>query len=237
MYRDPDDNGYLPQHLWLNCIATLINNNAKTRVRDIATPRARHTDGATFDWDTLDNNEQPYCHIQGFTPRVLRLDQDRNRVDNGCDRGGRRELDRWGSPGFRDHGFCDRDPGGPPGDCRGNAPQGRSIRPDQRRRPYMPNVIGAVCKRRGHPASSCDMLAISLFVERHKNQLLESEKLEIEENWIARWKDKVDQPARSTPRQVMRAYCDDLYISVNHLADAMDWDCWSKVADDNVADE
>ena len=81
------------------------------------------------------------------------------------------------------------------------------------------------------------MLAISLFVERHKNQLLESEKLEIEENWIARWKDKVDQPARSTPRQVMRAYCDDLYISVNHLADAMDWDCWPKAADDNVADE
>jgi hypothetical protein len=100
----------------------------------------------------------------------------------------------------------------------------------------MPDVICAACKRRGHPASSCDMLAIALSVERHKKQLSESKKLAIEEAWVAWWKDKVGKPAR-TPRQVMRAYCDDLYISVDHLADAMDWDCWPETADDNVADE
>jgi hypothetical protein len=88
----------------------------------------------------------------------------------------------------------------------------------------MPDVICAVRKRPGHLASSCDMLAIVLSIERHEKQLSESEKLAIKENWIARWKDKVGQPAR-TPCQVMWAYCDNLYISVDHLADAMDWDC------------
>jgi hypothetical protein len=185
----------------------------------------------------LDNDKQHYCHVQGFTPRVLCLDQDCNRVDNDCDRGGRRELDRRGFPDFRDRGFRDPDHGGPPGGCRGDVPQGCSIRPDQRRRPYMPDVICAACKRHCCLASSCNMQAIALFIERHKKQLSESEKLVIEENWIAHWKDKVGQLAR-TPHQVMQAYCDDLYISVGHLAaDAMDWDCWPKAPDNNVADE
>jgi hypothetical protein len=65
------------------------------------------------------------------------------------------------------------------------------------------------------------MLAFALFVEHHKKQLSESEKLAIKENWIAHWKDKVGQPAR-TLCQVMWAYCNNLYISVNHLVDAMD---------------
>ena len=97
MYCDPDDNGYLPQHLWLNGIATLIHNNAKACVWDIAT--------------MLADNKQPYCHVQGFTPPAFRLDQGHDQVDNNCDRGGHRELDRWGSPGFRDRGLQDRDRG------------------------------------------------------------------------------------------------------------------------------
>ena len=111
MYRDPDDNGYLPQHLRLNGIATLIHNNAKARVPDIATPRVCRTDGSTFDWDTLANDKQPYCHVQVFTPRAFRLDQGHDRVDNNRNRGGHRELDRWGFPGFWDRGLQDRDRG------------------------------------------------------------------------------------------------------------------------------
>ena len=84
-----------------------------------------------------------------------------------------------------------------------------------------------------HLIESCDMLAIALFVDCHKKQLSESEKLVIKENWIALWKDKVGQPAR-TPRQMMGAYYEDLYISINHLSDAMDWDCWPEAADNDV---
>jgi hypothetical protein len=68
------------------------------------------------------------------------------------------------------------------------------------------------------------MLAIALFVDRHKNHLSENKKSSIKEKWIARWKDKVGHPTRM-PRQVMRAYCKDLDIPANHLNDAMDWEC------------
>ena len=135
----------------------------------------------------------------------------------------------------RDRRSQDCDRRGPPSGCRGNAPQGRSIRPDQRFQPYMPDMICAACIHRGHPASSCDMLAIALSVEHHKKQLLESEKLAIEETWVARWKERL--ASRPTPGQVMRAYCNNLYMSVDHLADAMDWDCWPEAGNDNVADE
>jgi hypothetical protein len=74
MYCDPDNDGYLPQHLWLTGIATAIHNNHKAHIRDVATLHVCRTDGATFDWDTLANDEQPYCHVQGFTPRAFRLD-------------------------------------------------------------------------------------------------------------------------------------------------------------------
>jgi hypothetical protein len=78
------------------------------------------------------------------------------------------------------------------------------------------------------------MLAIALFVERHKNQLSDSEKSSIEDKCVARWKDKIGQPTR-TPRQVMRTYCEDLDISPDRLAPAMDWECWP-TSDDSSLD-
>jgi hypothetical protein len=80
------------------------------------------------------------------------------------------------------------------------------------------------------------MLAIALFVERHKTQLSESKKSKIEEAWILRWKDKVGQPTR-TPCQVMHAYCKDMDISADHLIDAIDWDCWPVSEDDGIDNE
>ena len=68
---------------------------------------------------------------------------------------------------------------------------------------------------------NCDMLAIELFVDRHKDQLSENKKSSIEEKWIACWKDNVGQPTH-TPRQVMRTYCKELDISAEHLIEAMD---------------
>ena len=80
------------------------------------------------------------------------------------------------------------------------------------------------------------MLAITFFVDRHKDRLLDAEKSSIEEKWISRWKDNVGQPTR-TPRQVMRAYCKELDITAEHLAEVMDWECWPASNDDNFADE
>ncbi len=65
------------------------------------------------------------------------------------------------------------------------------------------------------------MLAIALFVDCHKDWLLEKEKSSIEEKWISCWKDNVGQPT-PTPQQVI---------------EVMDWDCWPTSGDDAFADE
>jgi hypothetical protein len=250
------DDGYLPHHLRLSGIATLINTNAKARVRDFASPRVNRAlgsgsdwdmaFGSTYDWDAVDDEELPFCHVQGYTPRVHRLDQGRDRADRDGhrdrdrDRGptrSRREHDQRRDFGSRDRGTPRPGARGPFGGRNGDATQGRSLRPDQRRRPFLPGVICAACKRTGHEATRCDMLAIALFVDRHKERLSETEKSDIEATWLARWKDKVGQPTR-TPRQVMRAYCEELDISADHLVAAMDWDCWPTSSDaGDVAEE
>jgi hypothetical protein len=80
--------------------------------------------------------------------------------------------------------------------------------------------------RVGHEASSCDMLAIALFLDIYvKHSLCDDVRRTIESTWVARWKEKLGQPQRS-PSQVMKAYCDNLDISPGHLDLAMDWDCW-----------
>ena len=46
------------------------------------------------------------------------------------------------------------------------------------------------------------MLALALFIERYKQSLPDSKRNEIESKWLACWKERLGQPAR-TPRQVM----------------------------------
>ena len=110
-------------------------------------------------------------------------------------------------------------------DGRRPSPRDRSIRPDLRHRTFLPGVQCAACKRLGHEASSCDMLAIALFLDKHKKTLTEDSRRAIESTWVARFKEKLGQPQRS-PTQVMKAYCEDLDITSGHLDLAMDWDCW-----------
>jgi len=101
----------------------------------------------------------------------------------------------------------------------------RSIRPDLRHRTFLPGVQCAACKRLGHEAASCDMLAIALFLDKYKKTLPEDSRRTIESTWVAQFKEKLGQPQPS-PTQVMKAYCDDLDITSGHLDLAMDWDCW-----------
>jgi hypothetical protein len=90
----------------------------------------------------------------------------------------------------------------------------------------MPDKQCAVCKRIGHKEVNCNMLALALFVNRYiHHSLLDSERSEIKSKWLAHWKDRLGQPARS-PHQVMRSYCDMMEITLATLDLVMDWDCW-----------
>ena len=224
-YLSDDDDGYLPANLCINGIATAIYMNASARVRDVglASPRVRRVAG---DWDSnilppVSDDELPLCGVQGYCPRVYRVEQGQDRF--------RRPYDRDGPAGRGGRGF-DRDIAGRgrgdfARDGRRPSPRDRSIRPDLRRRTFLPGVQCAACKRLGHEASSCDMLAIALFLDKHKKTLTEDSRRAIESTWVARFKEKLGQPQRS-PTQVMKAYCSDLDISLGHLDLAMDWDCW-----------
>ena len=224
-YLAEDDDGYLPANLCINGIATAIYMNASARVRDVglASPRVRRVAG---DWDStllppVSDDELPLCGVQDYCPRVYRVEQGQDRF--------RRPYDRDGPAGRGGRGF-DRDMAGRgrgdfARDGRRPSPRDRSIRPDLRRRTFLPGVQCAACKRLGHEASSCDMLAIALFLDKYKKTLPDDSRRTIESTWVARFKEKLGQPQRS-PTQVMKAYCNDLDITSGHLDLAMDWDCW-----------
>jgi hypothetical protein len=63
-----------------------------------------------------------------------------------------------------------------------------------------------------------------------KHDLSPSVRDAIENDWVSRWKDRLGNPD-GTPRQIMRAYVEDLDISVARLDDEMDWSCWSNDRD------
>ena len=92
----------------------LIHNNAKHRVRDLHSPRVRRVAGMDTTWDAAEDDEAPFCHLQGYTPRLYRFDGYRNRGDDA-------HRNRGGAEGR----FGLRTPR-PPSD----KPQGRFTRPD-----------------------------------------------------------------------------------------------------------
>jgi hypothetical protein len=78
------------------------------------------------------------------------------------------------------------------------------------------------------------MLATAICIERYMKKVLSpSARDAIESDWLNRWKEKLGNPT-STPRQVLRAYVEDLDITVAHLDDEMDWDVWE---DDDFPDD
>ena len=219
-YRHPDDDGHLPDQFRLNEIAMLIHTNAKHRIRDIHTPRINRVAAydSFFDDDAAGD---PLSIIQGYRPQVNRVDRPPVRSPAGPRQ---RNDDR----------YVARDKPTPTA-----TPQGRYNRPDQRRRPFQQGIQCAACKRIGHEAANCDMLAIGLFIDRYtKQELSASDRDAIEQQWLKRYKDRLGMPAR-TPRQVMKTFCNANNITEEFLDQAMDWDCWPEcdVADTEPPDD
>ncbi len=218
-YRNPKDGGYLPDHLCIDGNATMINNNAKHLVRDIGTPCINRVTSSVNICEMVhaagsaDVDNYPFCHVQGYCPRAFHLKQGRYHTPSG------RGSECWGSEGGLgvDHrGF----------DCRNHdPPKGRFAWPDKNRREFKPKVQCNACKRIGHEAATCNMLAIALFLDRYKPDMSKADWSQLESKWLSWWKDRIGQPAW-TPRQVMCTYCDMLNITPEHLDLAMMWESW-----------
>jgi len=237
-YICEEDEGYLPTNLCINGIATSIHTNAATRVQGIAhgLPRVRRAFGDTSlsdSWassDAFDSVDLTLCAVQGYSPHVYRVEHGRDQ-DRLPPRG--RPYDRGSSAGRngRDHGrLPPRDWDGPitgrDGGLPSPSPRDCSIRPDRNRRGFLPHVQCDACKRVGHVATNCDMLAMALFLDKYVQQSLSVEdKKTVESTWLRKHKDRLGLP-QHPPSQVIKAYCADLDISTDILNCAMDWDCW-----------
>jgi hypothetical protein len=89
-FHNPDDKYFLPQNYCVTNIATLINNHAKARVRDLGQHCINRVAGWDSMCDNIEDDELQFCHIQGYLPRVLRIKQghDRGPGGHGPDRRG-----------------------------------------------------------------------------------------------------------------------------------------------------
>jgi hypothetical protein len=77
-------------------------------------------------------------------------------------------------------------------------------------------------------------LAQAIFLNKYmKHSLTDMARGKLEEAWLQRWKEKLGHPNR-TPGKVLRAYLDNMDMSIDDLDHQMCWDCWP--SDDNVED-
>jgi hypothetical protein len=222
-YREPYDDNYLPPHLCIHGLATSIHQNYQAKMRDVFSPRVRrlHTTAPGL--------------VQGI-PTARRVDRDSHNCATPCAGGGgsndgggasrdggRQYQDSSG--GFRDGGgglFCRDTPNGRRNDNWHAMPawprprragRGQLARPDRNHRPFLPDVQCTACKKVGHVAKHCDMLATAICLKRYmKNDLSASVRDAIEKDWLEWWRERLSNPDR-TPRQNMRTYVEDLDIT------------------------
>jgi hypothetical protein len=70
------------------------------------------------------------------------------------------------------------------------------------------------------------MLATAICIDRYlKNELSAAIRDTIKWEWLDRWRKELGNPDQM-PRQVLRAYVEDLDITVAQLDASMDWECW-----------
>jgi hypothetical protein len=75
------------------------------------------------------------------------------------------------------------------------------------------------------------MLATAICLEHYmKHDMSPSIRDSIEKEWLDRWRERLGNPTQ-TPRQVLRAYVEELDITVAGLDEQMEWGTWE---DDTV---
>lgn len=127
---------------------------------------------------------------------------------------------RSNSEGSRKSGF-DR--------SAGRLPSGLTRRPDPTNRIRSPvaDSICEACGKRGHIASTCDYLAMSVFTRKfiRQGKLTEDLARDLEKRWLDRWSTKGGKP-HTTPSKVYAAVSEMYGLSLDQLDAGIDWRCW-----------
>jgi hypothetical protein len=147
-------------------------------------------------------SQLPEPHIQGYIPVAFRTDMGGRCCDYHEDHGQRQT----------------------PQDAL--APRGQYACPDCNYQKYDPQLVCEACKRRGHLAATCDMLAQALFLTKYmKNILTEQARAKMEEAWLQRWSAQLGCPTQ-TPGKVMRTYLEEMNMMMDDLNVQICLDCW-----------
>jgi hypothetical protein len=112
----------------------------------------------------------------------------------------------------------------PPPSSHGHIPN-----PDQRHWEFLPDITCKACRRVGHRAANCDMLAMALCLKRYMKGCLSNAARDlIEFDWVNKWKEQLEHP-HCKHCQVMQTYLEDLDISEDALDMHFDWACWDAI--------
>jgi hypothetical protein len=104
--------------------------------------------------------------------------------------------------------------------------RGQLACPDHNCHPFLLDVQCAACKRVGHVAKHCDMLATAICLERYIKHKMSATICDlIEKEWLDCWKERLGNPTQ-TPRPILQAFVGELNITVAGLDKAMEWDFW-----------
>jgi hypothetical protein len=187
-YRMEYDDGYLPQHLRLHGLATSIHQTTQGRLRDVISPRVRRV---IDEDDLLDGRAilETVPRVQGI-PQVNRVGKDDRHAPDDHLRGQGGHASRNYRSTDVASGRRASAPTSVTARGRGQVPRGpgRLARPDRNCRPFLPDVQCAACKRVGHVAKHCDMLATAICLERYmKHDMSPAIHDSIEKEWLDRW--------------------------------------------------
>jgi hypothetical protein len=217
------DDSYLHPHFCIHGLATSIHQNTQARLKDIATPCAHQIDGNIALVQGLPVAHRISCNNclrDGYRVKPRNSSDGRFHDSGGDsnksqDHGGRRGVN-----GRIHDSHILRDRGGPRG-------AGGLSQPDCNQRLFLEGVQCVACKRVGHIAKQCDMLATAICLEHPmKNDLSATFCNVIEKEWLNCWKERLGNP-NHIPCQVMRTYVEELDITVAGLDEEMDWSCWA----------
>ncbi len=221
-YLSKQDFGYLPPNLCMMGLASQMNKNARARVREVLPRVARRVAWEQDGWHPLTPEIQGYHLNQIFSTETPR---DRMQYDYAGSCMPERHFEGRDYCRGAPHQSPLEAPRGCPRHPARDGPRGRYARPDHNRRQWDPYITCAACKRRGHPAANCNMLAMALFLEKYNRLMSNTDRNKIKTAWLQRWKDNLGNPSR-LPRKVMQAYLEYMDISAEMLDDQMDWECW-----------